>query len=205
MPPPHSLLSTVRLPQSTYLEKTGIIESWEVEGKALAQHPVHPALQDGRHAEPVERELGTTPRTNKYCIVSDFYFSLSGDSEGTLLSSSQVTGQVSVIHGAAQVKTFLPFYSEACSGQCSDGGEGWGRADTGPRNCYRWLCVPHAQSPCAGSQAGRQALGSSAGHRLCGSSLCDQPDQGDKRKVWKSVCPFACLGVSCWYLAVRPS
>lgn len=52
---------------STYLEKSGIVESWEVKGKPLAQHPVHPALQDGRHAEPVQRELGTTPRTNECC------------------------------------------------------------------------------------------------------------------------------------------
>lgn len=56
----HSVLPSVHSDPytSTYLEKPGIIESWAVEGKSLAQHPVHPALQDGRHAEPVQWELG---------------------------------------------------------------------------------------------------------------------------------------------------
>lgn len=52
--PPHSTSP------STYLEEARIVAFREVKGKALAQDPVHPALQDGRHAEPVQRELGTT-------------------------------------------------------------------------------------------------------------------------------------------------
>lgn len=62
---PSLQLSTAILFQEPYLEQTGIVESWDVEGKAPAQHPIHPALQDGRHAEPVQRELwATTPKRN---------------------------------------------------------------------------------------------------------------------------------------------
>ena len=57
-----------------YLEEAVVVEAREVEGEALAQHPVHPALQDGRHAEPVQRELregrqgalGSLPRSSAW-------------------------------------------------------------------------------------------------------------------------------------------
>lgn len=41
----------------TDLEHTIIVHLLQGESKALSQHSVKPALHDGRHAEPVQREL----------------------------------------------------------------------------------------------------------------------------------------------------
>lgn len=29
--------------------------------------------------------------------------------------------------------------------------------------------------------------------------------KGTRRRLWKRICPFVCLGVNCWHLAVRLS
>lgn len=41
----------------TDLEHTVIVHVFQGEGKALRQHSVKPTLEDGRNAEPVQREL----------------------------------------------------------------------------------------------------------------------------------------------------
>lgn len=44
----------------TDLEHTVVVHLLQGESEALSQHTVQPALHDGRHAEPVQRELPET-------------------------------------------------------------------------------------------------------------------------------------------------
>lgn len=78
--PPTPALDSVR-ECSTHLEEPGVVELRDVESEALAQHPVHPALHDGRHTEPVERELRWYKERNRCrgCLAT-------GDSEPGPLS-----------------------------------------------------------------------------------------------------------------------
>ena len=76
-----------------YLEEAVVVEAREVEGEALAQHPVHPALQDGRHAEPVERELRAGHRAGA----------------GVAAAPPQARQAAVTEKGAARVGTLLPF------------------------------------------------------------------------------------------------
>lgn len=55
----------------TDLEHTVVVHLLQGESEALSQHTVHPALHDGRHAEPVERELPEQkPHVNSLLIIN---------------------------------------------------------------------------------------------------------------------------------------